>query len=64
MLDTQLETLKFWAARERPGRGTPILSDIGSGLNAERKGLQKLIALCQSNGRLGATQYNVRAKTR
>jgi excisionase family DNA binding protein len=46
-LDTQLEVLQLWAQKERPTSETLPLSDIGSGLNAERKGLQKLIRLAQ-----------------
>jgi putative resolvase len=46
-LNTQLEVLQAWAMTERAGRETLTLSDIGSGLNAERKNLQKLIRLAQ-----------------
>jgi putative resolvase len=46
-LDTQIEVLKVWAAKERPGRDTLAISDIGSGLHAERKGLLKVIKLAQ-----------------
>jgi putative resolvase len=46
-LATQLEALQIWAQTERSGRETLVLSDIGSGLNAERTNLQKLIRLAQ-----------------
>lgn len=46
-LDTQLKALQVWAAKERPKRETLVISDIGSGLNSERKGLQKLIRQAQ-----------------
>jgi len=46
-LQTQLTTLQAWAEQERPRRKTIVLSDIGSGLKADRKSLQKLLALVQ-----------------
>jgi len=44
-LDTQLQRLQVWAATERRGQETLVLSDIGSGLNASRKQLQRLLKL-------------------
>ena len=44
---TQLEALQVWAEKERSGRETIQISDIGSGLNAERRGLQRLLRLAQ-----------------
>lgn len=44
-LDTQLERLQAWAKAERPGHKTVVLSDIGSGLKATRKQLQRLLKL-------------------
>jgi predicted site-specific integrase-resolvase len=44
---TQLEALQVWAEKERSGRETMRISDIGSGLNAERRGLQRLLRLAQ-----------------
>jgi len=46
-LARQLEALQGWAAKERVGRDITVISDIGSGLNANRKGLQRLIKLAQ-----------------
>jgi len=46
-LDRQVKVLEDWAARERSGRETLVISDIGSGLNAKRKGLGKLIKKAQ-----------------
>jgi excisionase family DNA binding protein len=44
-LDTQLERLRTWAATERKGQETLVLSDIGSGLKADRRQLQRLLKL-------------------
>jgi putative resolvase len=44
-LDTQLARLQAWANRERAGKSTLVLSDIGSGLKASRKHLQRLLKL-------------------
>ena len=46
-LARQIEVLQDWADTERPGRDITVISDIGSGLNANRKGLQRLIKLAQ-----------------
>jgi putative resolvase len=46
-LEMQLSALRAWAEKERPGREIVSLTDISSGLNAERQGLQKLIRLAQ-----------------
>jgi excisionase family DNA binding protein len=44
-LDSQLERLQAWARTERQGIGTLVLSDIGSGLKAGRRHLQRLLKL-------------------
>jgi putative resolvase len=44
-LHTQLERLQAWASSERRGMETLVLSDIGSGLKAGRKQLQRLLKL-------------------
>jgi putative resolvase len=44
-LDTQLQRLQSWAATERKGQETVVLSDIGSGLKASRRQLQRLLKL-------------------
>jgi putative resolvase len=44
-LDTQLQRLQTWAASERKGMETLVISDIGSGLKASRKQLQRLLKL-------------------
>jgi putative resolvase len=44
-LETQLERLQAWASSERRGMQTLVLSDIGSGLKAGRKQLQRLLKL-------------------
>src|SRR6266852_6630631 len=44
-LKTQLERLQAWAKAERRGMETLVLSDIGSGLKAGRKQLQRLLKL-------------------
>jgi excisionase family DNA binding protein len=47
-LQTQLECLTSWAAQKRPGHQCIVLSDIASGLTAERAGLQDLLTLVQA----------------
>jgi putative resolvase len=44
-LETQLAHLAAWAKAERAGKPTLVLSDIGSGLKASRKHLQRLLKL-------------------
>jgi len=44
-LHTQLERLQVWASSERKGMETLVLSDIGSGLIADRSQLQRLLKL-------------------
>lgn len=44
-LVTQLARLQVWAKQERPGRAVEVLSDIGSGLKATRRQLQRLLKL-------------------
>jgi putative resolvase len=46
-LPRQVQQLEQWALVARTGQKTMILTDIGSGLNTERKGLQRLLALVQ-----------------
>jgi putative resolvase len=48
-LDTQLARLAAWAEKERAGKSTLVLSDIGSGLNATRRQLQRLLKLIQQD---------------
>src|SRR3984893_15548062 len=44
-LETQLERLQTWAKTERKGQEALVLSDIGSGLKAGRRHLQRLLTL-------------------
>jgi len=44
-LTTQLERLQAWASSERKGVETLVLSDMGSGLKAGRRPLQRLLKL-------------------
>ena len=44
-LDLQLQRLQAWAATERKGMETLVLWDIGSGLKASRRQLQRLLQL-------------------
>src|SRR5215469_3567910 len=44
-LATQLERLQTWAATERKGMEVLVLSDIGSGLKADRRQLTRLLKL-------------------
>jgi putative resolvase len=44
-LETQLECLQGWAKEQRAGKNTLVLSDIGSGLSATRRHLQRLLRL-------------------
>ena len=46
-LPLQVQQLEQWALVARTGQKTVTLTDIGSGLNAERKSLQRLLALVQ-----------------
>jgi putative resolvase len=46
-LQRQVEQLEQWALLARTGQKTLTVTDIGSGLNTERKGLQKVLALVQ-----------------
>jgi len=48
-LETQLERLQAWASRERAGKQTLVLSDIGSGLSATRRHLQRLLRLVRED---------------
>jgi putative resolvase len=48
-LETQLERLQVWASRERAGKQTLVLSDIGSGLSATRRHLQRLLRLVRED---------------
>jgi putative resolvase len=44
-LEIQIQRLQAWAAAERKGMETLVLSDIGSGLKASRRHLQRLLKL-------------------
>jgi excisionase family DNA binding protein len=44
-LEVQVQRLQAWATAERRGQETLVLSDIGSGLNASRRQLQRLLKL-------------------
>jgi putative resolvase len=46
-LRRQVQQLEQWALLARTGQKTMILTDIGSGLNTERKNLHRLLALVQ-----------------
>jgi len=46
-LQRQVQQLEQWALVARTGQKTLTLTDIGSGLNTERKSFQKLLALVQ-----------------
>src|SRR5579859_5978587 len=48
-LDTQLARLSVWATEERAGKPTLVLSDIGSGLSATRRQLQRLLRLVRED---------------
>ena len=44
-LDTQIDRLRTWAEIERKGSELLVLSDVGSGLKASRRHLQRLLKL-------------------
>ena len=46
-LQRQVQQLEQWALLARTGQKTTTLTDIGSGLDTERKNLQRLLALVQ-----------------
>lgn len=46
---SQMETLVAWAKRERQEQQIVELSDIGSGLKANRKQLRKMLSMIQAN---------------
>ena len=48
-LTAQVARLTEWTARERTGREVLTLTDIGSGLKADRKSLLKLMSLVQAD---------------
>ncbi len=48
-LDPQLARLSAWAQTERAGKPTLVLSDIGSGLSATRRQLQRLLKLVRED---------------
>jgi putative resolvase len=48
-LDTQLARLQAWAQQERVGKQIVVLSDIGSGLSATRRQLQRLLGLVRAD---------------
>lgn len=56
-LEIQLKRLQAWAATERKGAETLVLSDIGSGLKASRRQLQRLLKLvCEDKELLQCAQ--------
>jgi putative resolvase len=48
-LETQLAQLSAWADKERAGKPTLVLSDVGSGLKATRRQLQRLLRLVRED---------------
>jgi len=48
-LDTQLARLQVWAQTERTGKPALLLSDIGAGLSATRRQLQRLLKLVRED---------------
>jgi putative resolvase len=46
-LQRQVQQLEQWALAARTGQKTVLLTDIGSGLKADRKSLQKLLTMVQ-----------------
>lgn len=44
-LTAQIQALQAWAEKERAGQPVEVFSDVGSGLNAERKDFQRLLTL-------------------
>ena len=48
-LETQLARLSAWAEKERAEQPTLVLSDIGSGLKATRRQLQRLLRLVRED---------------
>jgi len=48
-LETQLERLQVWAETSRKGKQTLVLCDIGSGLSATRRHLQRLLRLVRED---------------
>jgi excisionase family DNA binding protein len=48
-LQTQMEALRTWARQERLGQEIVELSDIGSGLKADRKQLRRMLSMIQNN---------------
>ena len=60
-LEIQLKLLQTWAATERKGVETLVLSDIGSGLGTSRRQLQRLLRLvCEDKGGEIAITYEDR----
>src|SRR6266571_4547485 len=60
-LEAQLERLQAWAKTERKGQETLVLSDIGSGLKAGRRHLQRLLKLvCEDKVAEVVITYEVR----
>jgi excisionase family DNA binding protein len=46
-LETQLEALKLWTAKNFPQAEYVVVTDIASGLNEERRGLKRLIEMAR-----------------
>lgn len=60
-LEIQLKRLQAWAATARKGVETLVLSDVGSGLKASRRQLQRLLKLvCEDKVREVAITYEDR----
>jgi putative resolvase len=60
-LETQLQRLQTWAASERAGQPTLALTEVGSGLKAKRRQLQRLLTLvCEDKVREIAVTYEDR----
>jgi excisionase family DNA binding protein len=48
-LQSQMDALRTWAKRERPGQEIVELADIGSGLKADRKQLRRMFSMIQND---------------
>jgi predicted site-specific integrase-resolvase len=44
-LERQIEVLERWARAERPKATTRVISEVGSGLNANRRGLARVLRM-------------------
>jgi predicted site-specific integrase-resolvase len=48
-LQSQMDALRTWAKRERPGQEIVELADVGSGLKADRKQLRRMFSMIQND---------------